>query len=78
MCPITLSKSTEKVFFIVVTAVTVVTIVRTIIQPLHKKMFSHEKFLVTKNFSHKQILSKKNFSHKKFLVTKKILVTKFF
>ena len=38
MCQITLSKRTEKDFFTVVTSVTVVTVVRTIRQHLHKKI----------------------------------------
>ena len=46
MYQITLTKSTEKViffkyFFTVVTAVTEVTVVRTIMQPLHKKILHY-------------------------------------
>ena len=38
MCQIVFFKSTEKVFFTVVALVTVMTVVRTIMQPLHKKI----------------------------------------
>ena len=38
MCQIALFKSTEKVFFTVATVVTVMTVVRKNMQPLHKKI----------------------------------------
>ena len=49
MCQIILFKSIEKVnfFFIIVTAVIVVTVVRTIMQPLHKK---YRNLSLKKNF----------------------------